>query len=350
MIRGSLQAILQSDGSPIGERQQKGVKAIPDCYLHIGTEKTGSTSLQKSLLGASDQLNKQDISYIGLRTHNSRALVAAMADYTKEDNIHIRQKLTTIELREDFRDKITTDLYLHLRTSTFSKTIISSEHFHSMITLPDEVNRIRNLLVDHFDKIFIIIYLRPQVDLAVSRYSTRLLSGYSEGEVLPDYFNPDNHYFNYNKIYNLWADIFGSDFTMVRDFTSVKDITADFCSLIDAEKVPSLRVNERLDAVQIAFLRLLNTRVKKDNTRRADRRRQNAVDKIMSVTGNREIALINRRDAEKFQFQFNESNDLLEAKLGRSLFTINFNKYPDKLTSHGVTNEELFDVFYSILK
>ena len=98
------------------------------------------------------------------------------------------------QLRQDFGDEIAN---LDDRIHT---VLISSEHFHSLLVHRDEVATLRELLEPHFTDIHILVYLREQVDTALSRYSTAIKSGRTVE--LDDFLQkcaPENAFYNYDR-------------------------------------------------------------------------------------------------------------------------------------------------------
>lgn len=198
-------------------------------YLHIGMEKTGSTSIQESLYINRDYLLDQGVATLecgGLKNNRKFSLYAlekgAYDDYFIENNI------LTEEQRDNFDKSIETDfdLEMSLLPQNVETVIISSEHLHSRLRKTSEIARLHTLLSKYFDEIEIICYVREQSLVAASWYSTIVKSGnirYKNripkfSDYLKIWCKSENHYFNYYNILAKWSGVFGKDNINVRLF------------------------------------------------------------------------------------------------------------------------------------
>ena len=94
------------------------------CILHIGTEKTGSTSLQTALSVNREHLSERGIFYSkAAGTLNSRALAAAFCQYSSDDylaRLGLEDTTQHTFWRERLLDKIREEAvsYTHLTLPT----------------------------------------------------------------------------------------------------------------------------------------------------------------------------------------------------------------------------------------
>ena len=141
--------------------------------LHIGTEKTGSTSIQYFL-----NQNRQRLFDAGLGVPSSLG-----------DEIHY--KLQLMSNSDDFSDNFLRALNLHrdlqarkkaiqgwreefvseVKGSPVKRWIISCETLHSRIVTRPELENLKSLLQSLFSEIDIVVYLRDPVQMAISRMS-----------------------------------------------------------------------------------------------------------------------------------------------------------------------------------
>jgi len=147
--------------------------------------------------------------------------------------------------------------------------VISSEHFHSRVRQPWQVQWLKELIEPWASEIHVVVYLRPQVAMLTSFYSTALRNGEVRaldaiGEKL---CRPRNHFYNFKSLLSFWGAAFGRDNLIPRLFTSddlvQQDIVADFFEAIGLStperwdlNVP--RKNESINPLGQAMLRGLN--------------------------------------------------------------------------------------------
>jgi hypothetical protein len=150
------------------------------CILHIGTEKTGTSSLQEFLYLNRKILARRGYLYTksaGLGNNRSLAVAAFNADrrdsFTRLHGIHddkelIAYQTTTINaLRAELK---------HVKG--IHTVIFSSEHIQSRLRTDDELSRLKNILNGlGFDQISIVVYLRAPAEIANSLYSTAVKTG-----------------------------------------------------------------------------------------------------------------------------------------------------------------------------
>jgi hypothetical protein len=137
-------------------------------YLHIGTYKTGTTSIQVSLGAGRSRL--EEVGLLFPRTGIPRH------DPTGHHNIGL-------ELMGDpgFRSEDgTIDDLLNEIGSSRHDVVVSTESFGSAVHLPDRWRLFLEKLRLHADRIVVVVYLRNQVGYASSLYLQFLRHGYSK--------------------------------------------------------------------------------------------------------------------------------------------------------------------------
>ncbi|MEM9255084.1 MAG: hypothetical protein AAGA91_06535, partial [Pseudomonadota bacterium] len=148
-----------------------------NAILHIGTEKTGTSSIQRYLEQNRDALRESGYYYpvsIGFEHH--QALAAVCVDIERPDDFYDDDIVGNFEERMRKNKAIVDGFGSELREldGHIHTVVISSEHFHSRITSECEINRLASLLRSHFEQITVICYLREQVAACTSLYSTAL--------------------------------------------------------------------------------------------------------------------------------------------------------------------------------
>lgn len=204
--------------------------------LHIGTEKTGTTSIQGALEIARDSLIQGGV-YVPscLGGSNPRELATYTMRAGRDDDVFpqgapddLQKKAIDLEIENKFH------LELDELPASIHTVIICCEQLHSRLIHGDEVMKLCTLFRQRFDQIQMICYLRPQVDLATSLYTTALW--YRSKLTLPEFVyvhhatNP--LYYDYSKLLDRWASAVGSSSITIRRFDKNSledsDIVTDF--------------------------------------------------------------------------------------------------------------------------
>lgn len=150
--------------------------------LHIGTEKTGSTAIQRALAQKSKKLRASGVIVPhALGPQNHTHLVAASLDADVHDNIkaHIlaRYCATVSTWRTALEQRLARELS---HTSDWHTIIATSELIHSRLTRQSEIARLLGLFTSYVDEVHVLVFLRRQDELAISRFSSALRAGYHE--------------------------------------------------------------------------------------------------------------------------------------------------------------------------
>jgi len=239
--------------------------------VHIGTEKTGTTSIQNFLYKNRKKLRGNGYHFLqSAGKTNNRALPAYCVDNGRIDDFYPQLGITTLEDRlthervfiREFEHELAT-LSKHVHT-----VVISSEHFHSRIKTEAEMDNVHALLTTYFDDIQIVCYLRDQITTCTSYYSTVLKSGDpSSFADFIEHCNPQNYYFNYLMMLENWERSFGFDALKVslfsRDLFLNGSLLDDLTAKIDPQLVgvldTSIEVeNESLTPAGQALSRAVN--------------------------------------------------------------------------------------------
>ena len=196
-----------------------------ECILHIGTEKTGSSTLQHFLSLNRSRLLKKGIAYtktLGKKVNNGICLLS----YPIERRDNLTEKIKVVS-DTDFRQKqqklkkrFKKEIKNIVKIRGVKKFIISSELIQSRLITEKDVQKLKTLLVDElgFDKIKVVIYLRDPALTAQSLFSTAIKFGHT-GEGPP---HPNDEYFgnvcNHKATLKRFGNIFGEDSLVIRLF------------------------------------------------------------------------------------------------------------------------------------
>lgn len=237
--------------------------------LHIGVEKTGTTSIQQFLA-----LNREDLKSRSILfpqspgSSNHMRLAGYAANDEKRDDIRMREQIESHEDLQRFRDTFAADFASEVRAAGCDTIILSGEHCSSRLVTHQEVQRLRDLLFGVFTSVRVVVYLRRQDEFLLSTYSTMVKCGHTERLAIP---SPDDirDRYDFAKMLDLWSSIFGREFIEARlyspsslvdgnavsDFIKVAGLPADLPYAMPGRENPSL------DATTLEFLRLVNRHV-----------------------------------------------------------------------------------------
>ncbi|MAR01134.1 MAG: hypothetical protein CMI00_11455 [Oceanospirillaceae bacterium] len=259
-------------------------------FLHIGLEKTGTTTIQRTFVR-----NKEYFESIGFRypVFNGEENHVALYNYSKAENVidelRIYAGLKSADDVTEFRKHFRKDLVSRL--GNYEGTVVfSNEHLSSRLSGPDALVRLKDLLSLITDDVTVVLYLRNVEDFVVSTYSTAVKCG--ETKSIGD-FCQDLSLFRYqfDKVITNWSAIFGAENLVIREFSRSAlvngDIFDDFASVIgmeyDKSRLNLKSENESLTHLQAEFLRRFNMREPLIKDGAYNKARGNIVDVLMSL-------------------------------------------------------------------
>ncbi len=188
-----------------------GSRRKPAALLHIGVEKTGSSSLQKFLAFNRAKLLQNGFFYpefCGEISHTRLAVYAGNDDVFED--LQAEEGISTADEVHRFRLKFETVAAAELSENQFETAIFSGEHCSSRIRDRNEKIRLKEFMQDYFDSCKVIVYLRRQDRLLVSHYSTHLKGGGTGLDVLKPRGKPPV-FLDYHGLLESWSDVFGRE-------------------------------------------------------------------------------------------------------------------------------------------
>ncbi len=234
--------------------------------VHIGTFKTGSTSIQAFLCENAQRLMAQGVYFpTSLGSPNHHGLAIYSLSHRETTGLIRYYGLQDREKREARRVEVREALIAELSSlpHSVSTVVFSNEHLSGLNTT-SEVEQLKDLLAPHFDKIEIVVYLRRQDLRIISDYTQKVRDGYSKRLDLQNYKPSEG--LDLLSFLDKWADVFGagsikprifsrSDFIngdLIDDFIAAAGIAAD-----ETFQRPAIE-NAGLSHEAIHFLRVFN--------------------------------------------------------------------------------------------
>jgi len=179
-------------------------------FLHIGIEKSGTTTIQGFLGVNKKKLQAHGIGISRSLGSENNALLAAYAmNHDRSNSVHIRRNLVLPSDRSAFEKHVAENFMREVASmpTHVQSIVLSNEHCHSNLVDRQEIEKLRELLFRVSQDITVIVYLRRQIDVCVSHYSTLLKLGYTIDLDQHVEHLSLTHFTNYLELVNLWADV-----------------------------------------------------------------------------------------------------------------------------------------------
>lgn len=318
---------------------------MSELFLHIGSHKTGTTSIQKACRLYLANSGSPELWYINIRPAGTRVV---------RSNGRLEQfRAEIIQENADqvFRPEVDG------RTPSGPIRFIASDEEFFWISEPETVQRLAKMLKDRFSSISIVCYLRRQDLLAVS-HRKQVLGGRMpasrfygvDTSPLPKYRDHLHRYFDYaEKLSSIWAAAFGQKNIQVipyeRDMLIDGDVVKDFAQRTGGQfQMPKeMRSNAALDGDRtMVGLKLAELKVPKALRRR-----------IMDALPGTGRYQPSRDEARFFLDHFAESNERLAREWtwqgAPFRFEGSFDMYPET-TQERWSNTEVEGILDAVLR
>jgi hypothetical protein len=297
------------------------------CFLHIGTEKTGTTTLQNWLYDNELPLKKNGI-FISKNIGNPNNRLIPAYFMSGIDDWHRSQGISSEKEKhlyfKDFLEKLSAEISDAKKDHhTF---IISSEHLHSRLREKKDIKKLHTFLVSVFEEVELICYFRDQFELATSLYSTGLkVNSIKKLEDFIDRTKPKNYYYNYLKIADNWSEIYGKNKCNFRIYDRSalieSDIRLDFLDLVspninaDNFNMNTTNSNKSLSLIEAAAYRIINQEIPYWNSDQSGRNPDQIIaKKNLSKIDSLKIGKILSNKGDIIRDRFLESNKIFFRK------------------------------------
>ncbi len=202
-------------------------------FFHAGTQKTGTTSLQRFFEANREALAASGFIYPALLGRKTHAILGSYSLKTNPKRVsRVMHGLTSEESVQQFMVALDEDFRRNIDST--SNYIISSEHWGKALD-PSDIRRLKALLTSTGQDVKVIMYFRNPIDYLASTYSTDLKHGKPKILTKPKPKVLQLRY-NYLNICDAWSSEFGQENIVARIFAREKlfkeDIVTDFLSVL----------------------------------------------------------------------------------------------------------------------
>jgi hypothetical protein len=187
-------------------------------YLHIGTHKTGTTSIQSFLQKESKLLSDNGFKFydgIHLKNNHVELFLAVM----NESRDSFSRDKFNIGDQNEYLNIVTEKVQSFITDTTSPKLILSTEGL-SLLRFPAEFDKLKSILQAERNKISVILYLRNKADFLES-YKKQIKKrdrSFSENPKSVYYVENDTWLIDYDDLVNKYSDAFGRENLIILDY------------------------------------------------------------------------------------------------------------------------------------
>lgn len=264
--------------------------------LHIGLEKTGTTSIQHLLVQSRTILASNSV-FIAESVNAGNNFHLAIASYSnfRADGLTRQLGISNQTELEAFRKVKIAALAKEFSESGAKRAILSSEHFQSRLTSVADLQLLKELLESAgFSNFQILLYLRDPLKIAMSHHGMAIKKGV---HVTEDFYRPTHprisQILDFKKTIAMWQEVFGSKNLVLKLYPEGKpptELLNDFLNAtgLSAEQVDLSKQEKRnvnLSAVALEVLNELNAKSSVVRKLSEDRWLFNRLEKAFSGSG-----------------------------------------------------------------
>jgi hypothetical protein len=234
-----------------------------DLLLHIGCEKTGTTSVQFWLDSHAGRLMQRGIVYSRVlgRRNNRRISLYGLEPGTPDDQWRLEGVTNPAQHARMHKD-VERELAEEVRTARqtgCTTFVISNEHLHSRQKTDVNVSRVHALLQPLFDRVRVVCFLRPQLDTCLSRASTLSRNGHSiSRDWIERDLDPTNFYYQYDTLLARWAKPFGASAIVPVAYARVPDAIGYFEQQLGVADLALQRPKTENPAIDYRVMAIVN--------------------------------------------------------------------------------------------
>lgn len=234
-----------------------------DLLLHIGAEKTGTTSLQ-SWLGKNRAALRDKGVFFPASLGETRSIRMSMitAHYENAGAASLAgHGITSAQALRDFAVGVERDFTAELRQAEADGCrvcLISDEGLQGFLRTGEEVARVRDFAARFFSTVRVVLCLRAQVDYAVSHASTAARRGQRIDRAWFDRVTPDNARYGYDRLVAKWEQAFGADNVQLLSYRREPDSIGTFGRLLGVDRAGFAEVARENGFLDWRYIQILN--------------------------------------------------------------------------------------------
>ncbi len=322
-------------------------------YLHIGLEKTGTTSIQQFLTYKREELIQQNILYPkSLYLPNNEYISVAFRDSRYVDDLRVKHNIIRHDQILNFRNKIKESLKQEIDKYHPDILIISNEHISSRLSDEEERKNLINFLKNFSNDITVIVYLRRQDKLLESLYSTSIISGntYSFEKFFQQIKN--RHDLHFYTLLKQWGKYVPKEKMIVKKFDKFSlfnnDIVDDFIKTLNLNirKDKTFKDNTSLGYKKLEFLRRFNRYMPMIKDKKINFFRGNIINLLKQINIENDFKIkMTKSQIIKLMQLYNEENMKVSKEFFGSKENIFAFNLDDVQTDHKVSEDEYFEIF-----
>ncbi len=239
---------------------------LKQTILHIGLEKTGTTSLQFLFRQNRERLllSRFLVSESSPSGNNFQLAIASYSTF-RNDGLTRQLGLKNQADLERFRKEVFSKLSTEMSVNKPETVLLSSEHFQSRLTSVPDIELLKTSLEAAGCTNFrVVVYLRDPLKVAMSHHGMAIKKGV---HVTDDFYRPDHnrisHIINSEQTLANWSQVFGADRVEPRLYPegqSSQVLIGDFLATcgLDASQLDMSLQEVRNVNLSAAALRTLN--------------------------------------------------------------------------------------------
>ncbi|WP_406827627.1 hypothetical protein [Microbulbifer sp. ARAS458-1] len=214
--------------------------------LHIGTEKTGTTSIQKFIKRNREALSDQNVFVVPSILGDGNNFEFVLASSIDPGSDLGRHRPGTYPAYQDQQRKCVCKTIQELPEN--ATLLLSSEHFSSRLSSKRDIEILKSLFPDSVD-FEIVVYLKRQDDLYLGSFSEAIKAGvpFSKIARMGDVMSSERYgsaYYNYKNLLSNWLSVFDEASLNVRLYDgackSASGLMGDFSRVINFESADFL--------------------------------------------------------------------------------------------------------------
>ena len=290
--------------------------------LHIGTEKTATTTLQNFVYANRDALKRHGVALSDcLDQTNNRKLAAYCMPASNFDDYFKDRRITTVAQKQayfqGFREAFVEEAR---QAATWAHTLfITSEHFHSRVRDEASIARLKAVLDDITSDVVVLCWFREQSAVLLSLYSTAMKSGnVAELDAFVQRCTPSNDYFNYLELFSRWQGAFGASRVRAFLFGTEHFVDGDIRRSLLQQLLPDADssefdfsappANRSLGAVGLELARATNRAFPRYNADGSLNARRTALVQLIAHSEIGQAGVASLREATEIHARFERSN------------------------------------------